>query len=66
MATAPFSNVSQEEIAVIAKYAGLDLTKERVGQLVGGFQVFLERTRRVDEIPAGDTVPAHVMPYVKE
>ncbi len=60
------SGVSAEELAIISRYAGLNLTNERLKELLPGFRVFRERVRRVEGIPAKEAIPAHITPLTKD
>ena len=60
------SEFSTKELAIIARYAGLNLTNERLEELLPGFRLFQERVRRVEGIPAKEAIPAHITPLTKD
>lgn len=58
--------LSVQELAIISRYARLNLTNERLEELLPGFRVFRERVRRVEGIPAKEAIPAHITPLTKD
>ena len=50
--------VTKEEMRTLAQIAGLDLSEERLDQLLPQMQAVVDSVAKLDELELGDTPPA--------
>ena len=65
MAQSQAPKVTKETLKTLASLSGIELSDERLEQLVPQMQATLDSLAKLDELDLGDTEPAFIFPMKK-